>query len=159
MAPAVAQRPGLGQGERFVSEFAARQARGSAPAWLRALRRRGIEAFSAQGFPTTRDEEWRFTPIGPIAETAFVAGELLHVRPEQIEPLLFGSETAAELVFVNGTLVPAFSRTSDLPKGLEVTSLAHALSSAPASLESFLGTHATVDGAPFTALNTAFIED
>jgi Fe-S cluster assembly protein SufD len=159
MAPAVAQRPGLGQGERFLSEFSARESRGSAPAWVRALRTRGIEAFSAQGFPTTRDEEWRFTPIGPIAETAFVAGELLHVRAEHIEPLLFGAETAAELVFVNGTFVPAFSRTADLPKGLEVTSLAHALSSAPAALESVLGTHATLDGAPFTALNTAFIED
>src|SRR5262245_3089863 len=128
MAPAVAQRTGLGQGERFVSEFAARQARGTAPAWLRALRTRGIEAFAAQGYPTTRDEEWRFTPIGPIAETAFVAGELLHVRPEHVEPLRFADDTAAELVFVNGVYVPALSRTSDLPKGLEVTSLAHALS-------------------------------
>jgi Fe-S cluster assembly protein SufD len=159
MAPAVAQRPALGQGERFVSDFAARAARGTAPAWLRALRTRGIDAFTAQGYPTTRDEEWRFTPILPIAETAFVPGELLHVRPEHIEPLRFGDETATELVFVTGVFAPALSRTPDLPKGLEVSSLAQALVSDPAGLDGVLGAYAPLDGAPFTALNTAFVED
>ncbi len=43
-----------------------------------------MAAFGAQGFPTTRDEEWRFTPVTPIAETAFVPGELLHVPPADL---------------------------------------------------------------------------
>jgi Fe-S cluster assembly protein SufD len=160
MAPAVAQRPGLGQGERFVEQFAAREARGgSAPVWLRALRARGLEAFTAQGFPTTRDEEWRFTPIGAIADTAFVAAELVYVRPEALEDLRFGDATAAELVFVNGVFVPALSRTADLPAGLEVTPLARALAAAPASLEARLGADATPESNPFTALNTALAED
>ena len=159
MAPAVVQRPGLGQGERFVAEFAARAARGSVPAWLRALRTRGIDAFTAQGFPTTRDEEWRFTPIGPIADTAFVAGELLHVRPEQVQDLLFGADASAELVFVNGVFVPALSRMAELPKGLEVRSLAQAIATDATSVEPLLGLHAGLESAPFTALNTAFIED
>ena len=155
MAPAVAQRPGLGQGERFVEQFAAREARGGAvPSWLRTLRARGLEAFTAQGFPTTRDEEWLFTPVAPIAETAFVAGELLHVRREDLDGLLFGAETAAELVFVNGVFVPALStgvtgsdqRSDPGVPGLEVSSLAHVLATAPASLEPLLGAHAGLDG-------------
>jgi Fe-S cluster assembly protein SufD len=157
MAPAVAQRPSLGQGERFVEQLAARE--GTGPAWLRALRLRGLEAFTAQGFPTTRDEEWRFTPIAPIAETAFVAPELLDVRPDELDAFRFGDAVAAELVFVNGTFVPALSQTDGLQPGLEIGSLAHIVADHPEALSQVLGTLAGVEGAPFTALNTAFVED
>ena len=41
------------------------------PAWLAKLRGEALERFLALDFPTTRDEEWRFTSVAPIAERAF----------------------------------------------------------------------------------------
>src|SRR4029453_2730264 len=41
------------------------------PRWLQELRDRGAARFSALGFPTTRDEEWRFTSVAAIASTEF----------------------------------------------------------------------------------------
>ncbi len=41
------------------------------PDWLRGLRRAAAERFAEIGFPTRRDEEWRFTNVSPIAETPF----------------------------------------------------------------------------------------
>ncbi len=41
------------------------------PSWLRNLRRKGIEHFADAGFPTTRDEEWKFTSVAPIADRHF----------------------------------------------------------------------------------------
>jgi Fe-S cluster assembly protein SufD len=39
------------------------------------LRKRAAEHFEARGFPTTHEEEWRFTNVSPIARTPFpVAG-------------------------------------------------------------------------------------
>ena len=35
------------------------------------VRKRAGEHFEANGFPTTRDEEWRFTNVTPIAKTRF----------------------------------------------------------------------------------------
>ena len=35
------------------------------PRWLQDLRERGA-TFSSLGFPTVRDEEWRFTNVAPI---------------------------------------------------------------------------------------------
>ena len=35
------------------------------------LRRRALDRFLALGFPTTRNEEWRFTSVAPIARTPF----------------------------------------------------------------------------------------
>ncbi|HXE79587.1 MAG TPA: hypothetical protein VNK41_02465, partial [Vicinamibacterales bacterium] len=121
-------------GDRFVAEFEARTRDGSlgGPAWLREARAGAMQWFAEVGFPTTRLEDWRFTPIAPIASTAFVPAERLLVAPAAIEPYVFGEEFAAELVFVNGWFVPALSRVDDLPAGLAVGTLADRLERDPA---------------------------
>ena len=43
---------------------------GSGQQWLSDLRSRAFEAFSAQGFPTTKNEEWRFTNIAAFLKEA-----------------------------------------------------------------------------------------
>jgi Fe-S cluster assembly protein SufD len=161
MAPVLDQRASLSTGgARFLSEFEARaRSTASGPAWLWQERERAMAAFAAQGFPTTRDEEWRFTPVTPIAETAFVPGELLHVPPGDVAKWTFGADTAAELVFVNGIFVPALSRIADLPPGLEVGTLSLVLGAGGTVVEPHLTKVAPFSGSPFTALNSAFFED
>jgi Fe-S cluster assembly protein SufD len=41
------------------------------PSPLADLRKRSAERFEARGFPTTREEEWRFTNVAPIAKAQF----------------------------------------------------------------------------------------
>src|SRR5436305_12429062 len=41
------------------------------PAFVQALRRAGLDRFSALGFPNTRQEEWRLTNVAPIAQGRF----------------------------------------------------------------------------------------
>ena len=43
----------------------------AADPWLQMLREKGFERFSQMGFPTTHDEEWRFTNVAPIARGNF----------------------------------------------------------------------------------------
>jgi Fe-S cluster assembly protein SufD len=161
MAPVLDQRAALSvAGTRFLAEFEARAgASQNAPRWLRQERAGAMAAFAAQGFPTTRDEEWRFTPVTPIAETAFVPGEPLHVASEELAPWTFGAETAAELVFVNGTFVPALSRVTELPDGLEVGALGLVLAAGGSAIEPYFGKIAPASGSPFTALNTALSDE
>src|SRR5437667_166345 len=54
------------------AERAASAGRQGDPAWLTETRRHALERFTALGFPTTREEEWRFTSLAPIAERRFV---------------------------------------------------------------------------------------
>ena len=42
--------------------------------WLRKVRAAGFARFSEQGFPTTHDEEWRFTNVAPIVRSKFAQG-------------------------------------------------------------------------------------
>ena len=58
--------------DRYLAEFESLE-RGAdrAPAWLAALRREAMARFAERGFPTTHDEEWRFTNVAPIARNTF----------------------------------------------------------------------------------------
>ena len=48
-----------------------RTAAAPAPAWLPRVRRAAIARFAALGFPTTKNEDWHFTSVAPIAEAEF----------------------------------------------------------------------------------------
>jgi Fe-S cluster assembly protein SufD len=43
----------------------------AAEPWIKGLHERAFARFSELGFPTTHDEEWRFTNVAPIARTTF----------------------------------------------------------------------------------------
>src|SRR5204862_138754 len=79
----------------------------------------------ALGFPTSRDEEWRFTSVAPIAERPFALARngASTLRHQDLDPLRLPIEPAATLVFVNGRSVPALSAIGPLPPGVSVASM------------------------------------
>jgi Fe-S cluster assembly protein SufD len=46
----------------------------AAPAWVQKLREQGFARFAEAGFPTTHNEEWRFTNVAPIARVSWASG-------------------------------------------------------------------------------------
>ena len=131
------------------------------PEWLEPLRRTAAERFGHTGFPASRDEEWRFTPIAPIAQTNWRAAP---PRPERLpagslDPFVFGHPEWSTLVFVNGSYSEALSSIAELPDGVTVTSLSQALRTDLPLLRSHLGQHAPMEGSPFTAVNAAAFRD
>jgi Fe-S cluster assembly protein SufD len=57
--------------------------------WLQELRNRAFARFAELGFPTTHDEEWRFTNVAPIARTRFrsVGSDRLLTYPDAVQEL------------------------------------------------------------------------
>ena len=147
-------------GKGYISEFHDFSQRLSKQAsWLIALRREGYSEFGEAGFPSTHDEDWRFTNVAPIAQTRFA---LLHkdaaLNVEELE--LFGATSfPCRLVFVNGKYSAQLSRTPALPKGVKVGSLAEAITTEDEKVQEQLGRHLNFRRDAFAALNTAFIED
>ncbi|HWN18776.1 MAG TPA: Fe-S cluster assembly protein SufD [Gemmatimonadales bacterium] len=131
------------------------------PDWLEPVRQAAIERFAAVGFPTARDEEWRFTPIGPIAQGTWRRGvsPSREVTREELAPFIFGHPEWTTLVFVDGGYSERLSSTGELAPGVRAGSLAEALQADGALLEKHLARHAAIEGSPFTALSTAFIRD
>jgi Fe-S cluster assembly protein SufD len=133
---------------------------GHEPSWLRKLRQGSFDRFGETGFPTTRDEDWRFTNLSAISQTPFRLVRNGHHLPSRRQIDLYRLAGAAcQLVFVDGRFAPAISSTDKLPDGIKVTSLAAQLTSDPDSVEAYLGRYLNIQRDPFSALNTAFIED
>ena len=126
--------------------------------WLRKLRQDGFARFSQLGFPTTHDEDWRFTNIAPISRTPFQLAEGAKVSRRDLEPFLIPG-AACQLVFVNGRYAPELSSLGKLPKGVHVGSLAGAIRSDGDKLQAHLGRYAGFDRDAFIALNSAFLAD
>ena len=157
--------------DHYLDLFRAREKEsgGSAPAWLARLRREAIDRFEALGFPTVRQEAWRFTDVSPIAREPFrpVDG----YRPNGLDvPTIKGFTypglEGPRLVFVNGHFAADLSDLSmmgNLPDGVRVGSLARAIQEDPGSVEPYLTRQAgPLDSAkdqPFVALNSAFLGD
>jgi Fe-S cluster assembly protein SufD len=149
--------------EAFVREFEA----GSGPAtvespeWLEPIRRAGREQFARTGFPSPRDEEWRFTPIAPITQTTWraAAGSTAVVTPADLAPFLFGHPEWTTLVFVNGVYADGLSSAGRQPAGIRVSALTEAARAGGALLERHLSRHAPLEGSPFTALNAAMLRE
>ena len=124
--------------------------------FVRKLRGEAMGRFEARGLPTSHDELWRHTNIRPIAEGTFRLPDDRAADGGQIAPLRL---EGYEAVFVNGRYAPALSSLRGLPAGLSVVCLRDQLTAAPELLRTHLSQVAVLDGQPFTALNTAFMDD
>jgi Fe-S cluster assembly protein SufD len=129
------------------------------PSWLPAMRRAAMDEFTRVGFPTSRDEEWRFTPVAPIAQARFEPAAPALVDPSELAPFLFGHAEWPQLVFVNGKLAPELSSVPALPPGVQVASLAATLKTEPGLVEPHLSRYARPETTAFAALNMALMRD
>jgi Fe-S cluster assembly protein SufD len=135
---------------------------GRGPAGLVARRREAFERFAKAGFPTAKDEEWRFTPVAPIARSPWrLEGRASgpQVQQQDLAPYRFGAAEWCTLVFVDGQFDPALSHRPALPAGVVVEPFAEALERSPALIERAFAHAARPDSTPFAALNTAFARD
>ncbi len=90
-----------------------------------------VAHFAALGFPSVKDEEWRFTNLAPLRRIPFEPG-----KPE-----------------------PFHYHGPALPKGVVVCSLAEAIATHWPLVEPHLARYADYTDHAFTALNTAFLRD
>jgi Fe-S cluster assembly protein SufD len=137
--------------EGFLHRFEGLRARlpGARLPWLAALRDGAAEAFRAQGFPTRRQEAWKYTDLRPVAEAGFDE-PLTMLDDDLVLPPAHGT---ARAVFVDGRFRAELSTLEGI--GFAVSGLAAALP----GLEGRLGALAHPQGQPLAALNTMLFED
>jgi Fe-S cluster assembly protein SufD len=132
------------------------------PAWVRVARQAGISHFVELGFPTSKDEDWRFTNVAPITKLPFkpvLEPTRDSVTAKALNHFTFAGLAGSKLVFVDGHFAPEFSSTAKLPEGVKAISLAEAIAKDLAQVEQHLFRYARSDTSAFTALNTAFFKD
>src|SRR5206468_6031114 len=160
--------PGRGGGvsatEHFVGDFRRFVSRTErrVPAWVAEVREAAISRFAEIGFPTTREEDWKYTNVSRLVGVPYRAA--LESPERRGDGRIVGSgllagATASRLVFVNGRFVEWASQLGRLPAGVRVESLATALAADGEIVERHLSRYAAFDRNGFTALSTAFLDD
>jgi len=145
--------------DRFVADFArhAKSLPGAHVPWVARLREDAITRFAERGLPTTRDEDWKYTNVAPIAKRDFALVAPGAQPDVDIGAFLLDGDATHRLVFVDGRYAPTLSAIGRLPAGVTLESLASVLARGPDALEAWFAAdaHETV----FASLNTAFMSD
>jgi Fe-S cluster assembly protein SufD len=128
------------------------------PGWLTEIRRAGMERFREIGFPTVRDDAWKYTNVKPIREVPFETAPESGPTAAPRLPDTVAEKEEIQIVFINGRYSSALSSVSTVPDGLEVKSLKEVLGERPEWAEPHLGRIAG-DGNAFAAINAAFLDD
>lgn len=124
------------------------------------LRKNAIGRFAELGFPTVRDEDWRFTNIGPISKGKFrINGKSSDIDPEIVKSFVFNDLETYLLVFVNGKFEAELSDIKDIPDGVTISSLSVAKDESRELLSENIGKFLNFETEAFNALNTSFFED
>lgn len=135
---------------------------------LHSLRKSAIERFEAQGFPTTREEEWKYTDLRHLEALAVKEAYGVNLYREDIKKYpLANLEELVTLTFVNGQFAPELSSEATLPAGCLFGTLEQAYEAIPQVIGQHLaklaGDRTGKLGADFESrfidLNTAFIYD
>jgi Fe-S cluster assembly protein SufD len=147
---------------RIVETFRQAAPAAGQPQWLAPLRNAAIATFTELGFPTVRDEDWRFTNVAPIAGLSFQPAPAVVANGAEsklLDEAAFAKLPGTRLVFVNGFFAPKLSRLEKIPDGARAENLSAALAKDSAVIEKHLGKYARTTDNAFAALNQAFFAD
>jgi len=123
------------------------------------LRAEGIEVFKAKGFPTTKDEDWKYTSLNKSIKRDYDFGAefSLDIKSEDVDRFLCTGIDSYKLVFVNGVFNASLSNTTVQDKFF-VTNLKDAYEGNSELFNEYYGKLADTQQS-MVALNTAFAQE
>lgn len=149
-APATSRSPAI---ERYRQLFEARSLPDNV---LTQTRRAALDRFLADGFPTQRDERWKYTNLRRLESRVFTLAEPSPVVPDSSRWL---SDAGQRIVFIDGHWMPNLSNPAAQPPGVTVLTIGQWLKHDADAVAKFLSQSSTDPENAFENLNTAFFED
>ena len=128
--------------------------------WLRQARQSAFERFAAHGFPTRREEDWKYTDVSVLGKRASLAPDNIPPDPPSEGALyawMLAQENTHLMVFLNGHYDPELSAIAELPAGVRLESLADLLDGSADLSKEFLAEQC--EHTIFSSLNTALATD
>lgn len=130
------------------------------PSWLRLLRQRSFDHFESVGYPTVKDEDWKYTNVTPIAKANFAPVLSNRATANDLRSLIHEETRNSSVVFVNGLYRKDLSRLQALPADTVVISFSEGLTFEhhAAVIRRHFEHYAGDNESGFTSLNTAFAD-
>ena len=137
---------------------------GREASWLKRLREDAMERFTQLGFPTTDEEEWKYTNLASLARQGFglvLESQSPALDEENLKPFVYAEARGSQLVFVDGVYSRELSSIEALPAGVVAENLSSALlvGEHREVVRERLARYADYSASGLRALNTAFISE
>lgn len=150
-----------------TAESAGTVSGGAVPQFLADLRAQGLTFFREKGFPTTRDEEWRYFDTSTLRSREWPGPDgpppVLASRSDLRKALeripAAGLGRSHRVVLVDGRLEPSLSTLDGLPDGVRFEPLSRVLRQDPERVSRLLGLSGAHRRHPIAALNAALFLD
>ncbi len=149
----VAPKTGGAAPERYKALFDARVLPDNA---LTQWRRAALDRFLATGFPTQRDEDWKYTTLRRLESRSFVPAT---PAPVAVDESGWVEGAGARIVLANGHAIAALSTLSPLPPGVTVAMLGQWLANDSDHAAAYLREQRHAATSAFEYLNAAFFDD
>lgn len=91
------------------------------------FKKTAFNQLQSERFPTRRDEDWKYTNVGPIIKSSYQFGKKVDFAEIDLEEYLFEGLDVVKIVIVNGVLDENLSTLNDAAEGSSITSLKEAL--------------------------------
>lgn len=128
--------------------------------WLNAIRQEALQGFERGGFPSPREEEWKYTNVTALEKKLYLPGPPSgSVEVDAGWIASHAIEDAWTLVLADGRYLPALSTLEGLPENVVVTSLADAMEKHPDRVKTLLGSALGRASHGFIQFNTAYFGD
>ena len=128
--------------------------------WLTKLRANALSEFATQGFPSPREEEWKYTNVSAIEKKLFTP--VLDSEASELDANWFKTfqlEDAWTVVLVNGRYSSELSSLDGLPEGAIIASMSEALEEYPERVEAYFGKAVSDEDHGFIHFNSAWFTD
>ena len=142
----------------YVEAFRAGPRGAGEPHALAARRQAALARFGDLGFPTRRQEAWRFTDLRPLQRAEFPPSAGTGEARVSLDAWRLEGN-AHRLVLVDGKFSPELSQPGALPQGVWLASTARTLAERPELLTGAIEQSDTEGNQPFASLNAAFFAD
>jgi Fe-S cluster assembly protein SufD len=127
--------------------------------WLQTLRAKALTQFTAQGFPSPRTEEWRYTNVSAIEKKRFLPINAVNTVDVAAFLAVYQLKNAWSLVLVDGYFRAELSLLADLPSAVTVMGMAEALTTQSDVLQNYLSQAVQDSEHGFVAFNSAHFTD
>jgi Fe-S cluster assembly protein SufD len=145
---------------KLLADFQVRELlmNGEAGSAFHQKKRAAIHRFEELGFPTTRNEEWKYSNVKELIGETYHFNADSSLQLTDLQDLRIPEQVANILYFVNGQYKPELSSIVSSTDKIIIDSLQNAYKQNPELVNRYFN-ELTDDSEAFTALNTAFTLD
>jgi Fe-S cluster assembly protein SufD len=147
--------------DRLLTGFRASEDRmnGETKSPLHQLRRAALQTFETLGFPTVKNEEWKYSNVANLINKAYEIDQPSTISVADLDSLQIPNLSGNILYFVNGQYRADLSRIVSPASEVQIMSFRQAITEQSEAVGTYFSRLADFQDNAFTALNTAFAAD